>query len=411
MSIDTEPHNIGTRLRRMRRAAGLSLDALAGLSGLSKSFLSRIENGQRHLDRRTQLAALSEALKCSIADLVGEPEAKTRQARQLRDLVPAVRHALWQAEGDPLNAGPRVPLAVLVRNAAEIWQHRKDADPAAALAALPNQIRATATAAQATEDRSAALHLLLDALGAAVASLRATGAADLRWSGAQLAQHVAAQTGDPAADGYAQLLLAQSASVGASYSTAGRIAENAADQLRPHAETPDELRIYGTLLMTMAIADTIAGNVTSGDAVLAEADDVARRVGEADSAGDKWRTYFGPLNLTMWRTSIAGEIGDADRIVALGEEITPSALGSRSRAAAFWSEYGCAIAKTSSRAHEQRALRALLRAEQIAPGRVHNDRHVRAAVANLLDNARSRAVAGNLATLARRINIKQDSTL
>ncbi len=44
---------IGARLRTLRRWRGKSQVELAGLAGLSPSFLSMVETGQRPLDRRS----------------------------------------------------------------------------------------------------------------------------------------------------------------------------------------------------------------------------------------------------------------------------------------------------------------------------------------------------------------------
>lgn len=49
-------------LRRVRLRRGMTLTTLAGLSGLSASFLCRIENGQRELCRKSHLQALASAL-------------------------------------------------------------------------------------------------------------------------------------------------------------------------------------------------------------------------------------------------------------------------------------------------------------------------------------------------------------
>lgn len=71
--MDDLSRQVGANVRRIRRSQGMSLDVLAGMSGLSKSFLSRVERGQRHLDRRAHLSAVAQALSCGISDLVGQP--------------------------------------------------------------------------------------------------------------------------------------------------------------------------------------------------------------------------------------------------------------------------------------------------------------------------------------------------
>jgi transcriptional regulator with XRE-family HTH domain len=56
-------------LRRARRKRGLTLTALAGLAGLSESFLSMVETGQRPLRRRDHVNALALALRVAPAEI------------------------------------------------------------------------------------------------------------------------------------------------------------------------------------------------------------------------------------------------------------------------------------------------------------------------------------------------------
>ena len=51
MTSTPEPAEIGLRARTIRRRRGLSLDVAAGLVGISKGYLSRLETGQRLPDR------------------------------------------------------------------------------------------------------------------------------------------------------------------------------------------------------------------------------------------------------------------------------------------------------------------------------------------------------------------------
>jgi transcriptional regulator with XRE-family HTH domain len=56
-------------LRRLRRRRGLTLVVLADLSGLSPSFLSMVENGQRALSRRDHVNAVAAALRVAPAEI------------------------------------------------------------------------------------------------------------------------------------------------------------------------------------------------------------------------------------------------------------------------------------------------------------------------------------------------------
>src|SRR5690349_6229063 len=66
---------IGTRIRRYRRYRGLSLDQAAGLAGISKPYLSRLERGERSADSRALLNRISSALQVPVPDLTGRPYA------------------------------------------------------------------------------------------------------------------------------------------------------------------------------------------------------------------------------------------------------------------------------------------------------------------------------------------------
>lgn len=56
------PRTIGQRLREVRRWRGKSLRVIAELAGISESYLSRLERGDRQGDSRSLLEALAAAL-------------------------------------------------------------------------------------------------------------------------------------------------------------------------------------------------------------------------------------------------------------------------------------------------------------------------------------------------------------
>jgi len=56
-------------LRRVRRRRGLTTTALAGLAGLSPSFISMVETGQRPLRRRDHINALAAVLRVPPAEI------------------------------------------------------------------------------------------------------------------------------------------------------------------------------------------------------------------------------------------------------------------------------------------------------------------------------------------------------
>jgi transcriptional regulator with XRE-family HTH domain len=64
---------VGPRLRRFRGQRRMTLTAVADTTGISKSTLSRLENGQRRPTLEL-LLALSQAYRVPLDDLVGAPE-------------------------------------------------------------------------------------------------------------------------------------------------------------------------------------------------------------------------------------------------------------------------------------------------------------------------------------------------
>src|SRR5215472_991278 len=85
----------GARLRTLRRWRGMTQTELAGLAGLSPSFVSMVEHGERMLDRRSHVAAVANALRVSETDLVGGPHlSQDRLQSDPHMAIPALRAAL-----------------------------------------------------------------------------------------------------------------------------------------------------------------------------------------------------------------------------------------------------------------------------------------------------------------------------
>ncbi len=61
---------IGRRIRRLRQQAGLSLDGVAGKAGISRSLVSKVENG-RVASPIATLANIATALGTSVGHLIG----------------------------------------------------------------------------------------------------------------------------------------------------------------------------------------------------------------------------------------------------------------------------------------------------------------------------------------------------
>lgn len=106
MDSSARDDGIGLAVRRARRSRGLTLEELAGLVGRSKAWLSMIENGQRPLDKRGDIAALASALEVSADALIGQPAPEIQPGRRPLKLLPLRAILLDGSPDDPPDLPP-----------------------------------------------------------------------------------------------------------------------------------------------------------------------------------------------------------------------------------------------------------------------------------------------------------------
>lgn len=76
--------SLSLRLRRLRKSAGLTMEALAQAAGISKSYVWELENREvPHLSAKV-LVDLAKALGVTIQDLLGEPPPVKASPEDLR---------------------------------------------------------------------------------------------------------------------------------------------------------------------------------------------------------------------------------------------------------------------------------------------------------------------------------------
>jgi transcriptional regulator with XRE-family HTH domain len=97
VAIGSALDSVGPRLRKVREQRGLTLSEMAERTGISKSTLSRLENGQRKPSLEL-LLPLAQVYRVPLDDLVGAPDVgdprirlKARQVNG-RTVLPLTRH-------------------------------------------------------------------------------------------------------------------------------------------------------------------------------------------------------------------------------------------------------------------------------------------------------------------------------
>ncbi|USQ75753.1 helix-turn-helix domain-containing protein [Ornithinimicrobium cryptoxanthini] len=128
---------IGRQLRHVRRAAGRTLDDVAGAAGISGSALSLLENGKREAKLST-LVALASALGTDLSELLAARPPSRRAALEI-SLEKAQRADSFQSLGVPaVKIGPRLPTEALE---ALVGMHEALATVQAERAATPEHAR------------------------------------------------------------------------------------------------------------------------------------------------------------------------------------------------------------------------------------------------------------------------------
>ncbi|UQU64876.1 helix-turn-helix domain-containing protein [Couchioplanes caeruleus] len=396
---------VGARIRYWRLKRGVSQRTLAGLAGVSQSFVSQVEAGLKEIDRRSTLVHFADALQVSVAELVGQPYAPDdpQHARALA-AVPEIRAALVGLAYLDIPAKPSRPLAALEAAVGELMRCRRlceYADAAQLIAPLVRDLGATAYAAGAKEV-PAALRLLALTTHNAAFVLKYLGFVDLSLAAAERCHDAARDLCAPEWVGLAEYsrlhtLPPESRAVGR------KLAAATTDRLSHELTSPAVMQAYGMLHLTTAWTEALAGDLDAARSHLDEAAEVADRIGPDPIDGGFAQMNFGPTNVAQWRMSLALEAGEPGRAVELSREIHPDAILSPSRVTAFHIDVGSALA--ASRRNDAEALTQFIRAERVAPQRVRLSPVVRDTVGAMLRRARADAGGDTLRGLAARVGV------
>lgn len=397
---------IGERVAWYRRRRGMSQDVLAGLVGRTVDWLSKAENNRLELDRLSVIKALADALDVSLGDLLAEPTLLEWTADSGSRTVPALRSALMNYRqltpmlGVPTEGEP-TPLDELRGNVAEVWDAYQDSRYGFATRRLPLLLADVLIASQAYEGREheQAHELMAMTYQGAAMVLTKLGETDLAWIAADRGLAAAQQSGNPVVTGSLFRSVAHCLLSNGRFDASVQLVSDAADYLRPglNDASPEFLSIYGTLFLAGSMAAARAEDRATTRTFLAEADQVAQRLGR--DANHVW-TAFGPTNVAIHRVATAAELGDIQVAINLGPQIDTSALPTERR-----TRHNLEVARALS-AHNRTddALTKILEAESWAPEQVRSHYLARELVLTWVRNQRSRA-SHTLAGLANRLHV------
>jgi transcriptional regulator with XRE-family HTH domain len=387
---------IGRQLRLIRRSRGKSQQVIADRAGISKGHLSRLESGERALDRRSLIVALANALEVAPTELtefalpgVSDPG--------LGPDIDRVRVALLGVGvGAPVGRVTR-PEALRAR-VAELLDHQQACrhdQVGAALPGLVDDVHAT-LAAGIDGPGMAEIAILLHVQGTQ-AWLRDVGAPlDLGWQAASLAQREAQRIDDAHLLGLAAFGTGHGLLAAGAFDLADRHLR-AATAAVPTG-TAGGMQLAGMLTFTSSLLAAARRERSESTAALATAAELAQRTGEANA----WWFGFGPTNVGVWQMAVALEAGDHAAAAATAEGLDPRLIPSPQRQAAYWSDYGRALARMRGRTGA--AAKALRQAELISPARIRHP-WVRETLAELVGKARRDTIGRELRGMAYRAGL------
>lgn len=391
-------NTIGARIKYWRqRRGGMTQAVLAGLAGVSQSYIAKVEGGVKGVERRATLVALATALQVSVADLLGQPGDPT----------------------DPLLAGaagsvPAIRAAIIEIEEGERRQPIRGVDEMAALADHLQDLRATSAYGQMAALLASAL---LDAAGYGGITLvrvayetsvwcRNIGYRDLSLPAARIAVAAAQEAEDPAWLGASRFVHSVAMPIEAA-STTRRIAERSLAELQRDAADVRVRQMLGQMHLSASLVCAVDGRPDDAAAHLSAAKAEAATLGDpADGIGFNL-CAFGPTNVQLWRMNVAVELGEYGLVQELAKRVTPGPLVVANRHQSYWLSLGRALAQSGR--NDRQALSAFMSAERSAPMAFTRNVSAHDAVAAMVRRAQRRAVSDDLRILARRIGVEVDA--
>jgi transcriptional regulator with XRE-family HTH domain len=397
------PNDVGRRVREIRTWRGQSLEVTAGLAGISYGYLGKLERGEKPLENRHTLEALAQALRVSPQELSPAPwEVPATTTEAARGGLITIENALdaYELGEDPdceMREWPMI--AADLERLAELAQGTSDyAAQAELMPGLLGELHAVYV--RAPERRHDALLGMIRCYASAVWTTKRLGGRGLPLLAARAAQTCADMLESPAWKGFTAWLRGDAAG-GLSRPEQYRRAMRAADELSPFMDDAEVVQACGMLHLSAALACAVQSDRGTADTHLDEAAAIAGRLDT--EVGTFGRLWFGRPNVGVWRATIGNELGDGVSVAERARSVNVAALPSSSRQAEFYMEVGRALLTDTRRRDE--GIQVLLRAESLAPQRVHADVFTREAVANHLRTARRDAGGRDLRGLAWRLGI------
>lgn len=397
--------SIGKRIKVYRRRRGLSQVALAGLVGLSESWLSQVERGIRSVDKMSVLLDLAEVLHVDVQALTGRPWELSPNGGPIVQGVDAIRRVVTNY-GHLVGPGleSSISLSDFRTSVAELNRKYQAAEYDSVVREMPdllNQADALSLTGRGAEPREASLaYTSAYVVGAKL--LTKLGVSDLAAVTADRAAMMAGRIDSQAAHGMAIYQVVCALLRSDRTSEAEDLAVRMAETLQPNTRSDDPSLVSVTGALWLIAAVTAARRT--------DRDEAWQRLNMAQGLSDllgvdanyAW-TAFGPTNVAVHRVSVATELGDPASALDAAADVDVDQFpeGLRSRRAQVNLDLAWAQAQ---RKRDAEATLHLLEAERVAPETLKFNVIAREMIREMLARGK-RASSGSLSALATRAGV------
>ena len=304
------------------RRRGLTRKIFADRLGKSLSWVDKIKNGDRQLDRVSVLKQIASVLDIPLSALIDPERADQLALCPNEREIEAIRHALrrydaitnvFRPNGDVL---PEPNLANLEQSVRYGWMAFQASNYQAIGVLLPGLIRGAQAAAwqlEGDDERSAKAWLAWTYQLTAATAFK-LGDAQLGWVAADRGIQLAEQTEDLTLIGSAARRVAHALSATAQSGDAVQLVRSAANRLATHLTnaTPAFISAYGMLLLKGSIAAAKLHQAADVRDLQTEALRVATQLG--DDRNEHW-TAFGKTNVRVHQVAALVDMQSGGRVV------------------------------------------------------------------------------------------------
>jgi transcriptional regulator with XRE-family HTH domain len=312
---DDRRRAIATRVRYWTDRRGMTREVFAGRMGRSVSWVDKIRDGSRGLDKLSVLEQIADVLDVSLHVLIDDEQ--SARAAECVDAaeVASIRDALQRYDVMTNVFRPAVPelpdpdIRRLGHGVRYAWLAFQASDYSALgpfLGRLITEAQHAHVELESDEQRQAT-ELLAQTYQLATSTLRKLGHFPLEWIAAERGVIIAEHTENPVLIGGAAFRLVNALRDSSAPAAAVRTAEAAVNSLQPVLDTPVpvNLSLWGHLMLQGAMAAAAQHNPSAARDLLNQAEAVAARLG--GDRNDYW-TSFGPTNVSIHRVAAAVEL-------------------------------------------------------------------------------------------------------